>query len=78
MITNTYVVFASKCGIKDRSNQFQVQYISRIRTSNISNSDTKMSNKLVLYNLDVSPPVRAVRTVAKLLGLELELRYLIF
>ncbi|XP_031625775.1 glutathione S-transferase 1-like [Contarinia nasturtii] len=33
-----------------------------------------MSNKLVLYNLDLSPPVRVVKTVAKLLNLELELR----
>nr|WEU75081.1 GSTe1 [Sitodiplosis mosellana] len=33
-----------------------------------------MSNKLVLYNLDISPPVRSVKIIAKLLGLELEIR----
>lgn len=36
----------------------------------------KMSNKRILYNLDLSPPTRAVRVVAKLLGIELELRYI--
>ncbi|XP_055295227.1 glutathione S-transferase D7-like [Sitodiplosis mosellana] len=33
-----------------------------------------MSKKLILYNLDLSPPVRTVKIVAKLLGLDLELR----
>lgn len=33
-----------------------------------------MSKKLILYNIDWSPPVRAVKVVAKLLGLELEIR----
>ncbi|XP_031617003.1 glutathione S-transferase D7-like [Contarinia nasturtii] len=33
-----------------------------------------MSGKLILYNIDLSPPVRTVKTVAKLLGLDLELR----
>lgn len=33
-----------------------------------------MSNKLILYNVDMSPPVRAVKVVAKLIGVELELR----
>lgn len=34
----------------------------------------EMSNKLILYNLDLSPPVRTVKIVARLLGLNLELR----
>lgn len=34
----------------------------------------KMSNKLTLYNLDVSPPCRAVRIIAKLLNVEFEIR----
>lgn len=33
-----------------------------------------MSNKLVLYNVDFSPPVRTVKIVAKLIGVELEIR----
>jgi len=33
-----------------------------------------MSGKIVLYNLDLSPPVRTVKTTAKLLGLELDVR----
>ncbi|XP_055295229.1 glutathione S-transferase 1-like [Sitodiplosis mosellana] len=33
-----------------------------------------MSKKMILYNFDPSSPVRAVKIVAKILGLELELR----
>ncbi|XP_055295226.1 glutathione S-transferase 1-like [Sitodiplosis mosellana] len=35
---------------------------------------TRMSYKLVLYSLDISPPVRAVKVLARLIGLELEIR----
>lgn len=35
-----------------------------------------MSGRLILYHLEMSPPSRAVRIVARLIGLELELRYL--
>lgn len=38
----------------------------------------EMPNKLILYNVDLSPPVRTVKIVAKLIGLELELRYFRF
>lgn len=34
-----------------------------------------MSGKLILYNVNLSFPVRAVKIVARLLDLELELRY---
>lgn len=44
--------------------------------SNFCLRETTMGNKRILYNLEISPPARTVRTVAKLLGLELELRYL--
>ncbi|XP_055295140.1 glutathione S-transferase 1-like [Sitodiplosis mosellana] len=33
-----------------------------------------MSGKIVLYNLNLSPPVRVVKTVARLLDLDLEIR----
>lgn len=33
-----------------------------------------MTNKPVLYNLNVSPPVRVVKIVAKLIGLELDVK----
>lgn len=49
---------------------FSREFDSAFYSTNIA----KMSNKLVLYNLDYSPPVRAVKVVARLLGLELELR----
>lgn len=34
-----------------------------------------MSQTLTLYNADLSPPVRVVKIVSKLIGLQLELRY---
>lgn len=40
------------------------------------NKIMKMSDKLVLYHLHLSPPTRTVKIVAKLLGLELDLRYI--
>lgn len=33
-----------------------------------------MPQKIILYNLDLSPPVRTVKVVAKLINVELELR----
>lgn len=33
-----------------------------------------MSNKIILYNVDLSPPVRVVKVVAKLIGVEFEIR----
>lgn len=33
-----------------------------------------MSNKPILYNLNYSPPARVVKIVAKLIGVELELK----
>lgn len=33
-----------------------------------------MSEKLILYNLNMSPPVRSCKIVAQLLDLELEIR----
>lgn len=33
-----------------------------------------MTNKIILYNVDVSPPCRAVSIVAYLIGLKIEKR----
>lgn len=37
-------------------------------------ADETPIKKPILYNLNISPPVRSVKIVAQLIGLELELR----
>lgn len=41
----------------------------------LANNPKKMSAKPILYQIPLSPPVRAVLLVADAIGLELELRY---